>query len=215
MSSRVISPVIDLYLWLWFTFCCGRSPILLNIDVRRMSDDQLTERLRRYGRIGHVRERLARLTTSAREVEEWRKKRRRSTHGKQSYTDADQAMVAKLTRGQTSTIKLHKELKETEAVVQRLPRLPAGASASAGGAGFVGLGNGRGEHREEAYRPPPPQVIKRDVSNEPVPKALGDRMLVLLRRFLTSVESAGDKLAAAASDGQPDSGRLSLWGAYR
>jgi hypothetical protein len=181
-----------------------------------MSDDMATERLRRYGRIGHARERLGRLTASAREVEEWRKRRRRGGQrggqGKQTtYTEADQAMVAKLTRGQTSTIKLHKELKETEGVVRSLPRLPPGGGATGGGS-FPALLSGRGETREDGYMPPPPSVGKRDVAMEPISPALGERLLTLLKRFLSSVEAAGDKMGTAASDG--DQGQ-SLWGAYR
>ena len=120
-------------------------------------------------------------------------------------------MVAKLTRGQTSTIKLHKELKETEAVVRSLPRLPPGGGATGGGS-FPALLSGRGETREDGYMPPPPSVGKRDVAMEPISPALGERLLTLLKRFLSSVEAAGDKMGTAASDG--DQGQ-SLWGAYR
>lgn len=167
--------------------------------VAKMTDEQLHFRLKRLTGVGHIRERLSRLKSAARELSEWRRPR-----GGGHYGDVgDHTMVAKLTKSQTAIIRVHRELVEAALTLQRLPLIPKGTASG----GVPSLGLGQGTSMPATYRPPPIESVLREGGSGAISVALRDRLLSIVRRCASSAEDIGAEFASVA-------GASSLWSAY-
>ena len=161
-----------------------------SVDPGTLSEQRVVEILRRYGRAGNVRERLARLQVQLKELEIWK---RRSVAASQRagevastavITDKDQSMVAKLTKAQTAVIKLHKDVLSTEEAVRNAPVVPRAISKDVPSHSYIALVSflalGQGTLKNGSYRPSPQGSVVRDVSGPvvaPISDALRERML--------------------------------------
>eukprot|EP00949_MAST-11_sp_MAST-11-sp1_P005155 g5155.t1 len=202
------------------------------VDPGTLSEQRVVEILRRYGRAGNVRERLARLQVQLTELEEWKKEgggagqRGGSVVAAAVITDRDQSMVAKLTKAQTAVIKLHKDVLSTEDSVRGAPVVPRARAKDRSTQTYVALvsfmGLGPGTSRGGSYRPSAQGNVARNFSGPivaPISDALRERMLAYLMRAGKGVESVGERFSVVAGGGsgrrqEKDQRQTSLWDAH-
>jgi hypothetical protein len=95
-----------------------RSNVESAVEVSKLSDDDLMNRVQRYTNVGRVKDRTRTIRTSVNELTELKRPRKQ---GVMTYPDQDPETVKKMTVSQTSAIRLHQELQEAQEAILRMP----------------------------------------------------------------------------------------------
>jgi hypothetical protein len=170
-----------------------------------ISERDIFQALRQFGKAGNVDDRVRRLEDMLTDLEGWSRRTQGPIH-----RGSDQSMVAKLTKTQTSLIKLHKEVVAMDANVRRATVVPDGQGPhEAGGAtayshivSFMGLG--RGVEVNGTYRPLPPESPPREAAAANLPsisEGFRERAVKRLGAVVHDVETCGARVSAIARGG--------------
>jgi hypothetical protein len=185
-------------------------------SVAAMSEAALFDRLRLLAGASNPHDRMARVAASCQEVLDLRKPSSKRSGGllpadASSFTAMDQEAVAKLTRAQTSLVKLHRELAEALPALYKLLVLPRGHGHGHGHGGAAdAYGLGAGQMVSASFRPHSPEA-RRDgaTPTAPVPASLRDRLLRLVREQLATLEGLGSQVVDAVGPAP-----TALWRSY-
>ena len=170
-----------------------------------ISERDIFQALRQFGKAGNVDDRVRRLEDMLTDLEGWSRRTQGPIH-----RGSDQSMVAKLTKTQTSLIKLHKEVVAMDANVRRAtvvpdgqgPREAGGATAYSHIVSFMGLG--RGVEVNGTYRPLPPESPPREAAAANLPsisEGFRERAVKRLGAVVHDVETCGARVSAIARGG--------------
>ena len=203
-------------------------------NLATLAEDALFERLKRISGISRAPERLSQLSSLVSEIVDMRRglagKRGLPTGDVATLTEGDQNAVAKLTKAQTTLVRLHKDLVDALSAVRRVGVLPKGsaaASATAGVPPHLDLGLGQGALVNAHYRPnssaaagggAPSASSLGGASASPgalgglptaIPSVLKNRLVALVEHHIGRLEEEGEAISEAAG-----SGATALWNAY-
>jgi len=174
-------------------------------EIIIMSDEEVLNSLRQYGRTGNVNDRLDRLENMLNDLESF------SNRSGGRALRPDRSTMGKLTKAQTSLIKLHTDVDHLITKVRRAPRMDIMAeqfdlsNPSASYEHIVKyMGLGRGMQVDGMYRPSAPGSMSKEVEDmllPPLAEDFRDRALDCLEKISVEVEDLGSRLSAIAVGG--------------